>query len=181
MKTNKFQKTLVNTGSFIGNNKVALLYVGAGVLVVALAIPLVKNLYDRFKGRDTKEKKDIMGKIKVDWNKATITSSQADQMANQLLDAFSVSSGTDNDVVIEVFDKLKNDDDFYALFKAFGYRTYSNVNSGSPTEAVWGVLEDLGGYDDMDLMGWLNTELSWYNIGTKKKVRAKLPKGYVLA
>jgi hypothetical protein len=95
-------------------------------------------------------------------------------MANQLVDAMSVFSGTDKSGIKRVFEKVKNEDDMKLLYKTFGIRKYSSINSGEASGFLWGIIENLGGYIDLDLIGWLNTELDIFDFNTKKIINEKL-------
>ena len=184
MKANKVGKALAGTGSFIGKNKMPLLYLGLGVVVIVIAIPIVKSVNRLFKPPNVKGAKDVT-KVVVEAKNLTITPQQAKQLAEQLLTAFNykmfgTGRGTDKSLIENVFDQIKTDDDFKLLFKEFGTRTYSYSVGGTPSGVIGGVVDKLGGTADLDLIGWLNEELDWTDKATKEKVRKKLPQGFIL-
>lgn len=77
--------------------------------------------------------------------KASYSDSTYKSMATKLFDAMD-GYGTDEDVIFEQFDKLKNDVDFIKLDKAFGVRTAS--------DNLFGMIEPT------DLKGWIRDDLS---------------------
>ncbi len=108
---------------------------------------------------------------------ATISQNTAANYAQQLLDAMNVNrnsiflSGTDEKVISDVFDKIKNSDDFRLLFKAFGNKHYNGQNS--PVEG----LEILQTYQLRNLVYWLRSELnSFWDYSVYKKVKTVVEK-----
>ena len=173
----KKDNVIAKAGNFIGNNKVPLLYIGGAIAVLFIGIPLIK----RFKGVLTGDKLASPRAVEydfdesnVDKNNATITVDQAKTMANQLVGYMSVSSGTDESGIKDVFSRVKNADDMKRLYNAFGSRKYSNVNQGEASGVAFGVLENIGGYNDWDLLQWLEAELGVFDWVTKRKVNEKL-------
>lgn len=77
--------------------------------------------------------------------KASYPDSTYKSMATKLFDAMD-GYGTDEDVIFEQFDKLKNDVDFIKLDKAFGVRTAS--------DNLFGMIEPT------DMKGWIRDDLS---------------------
>jgi hypothetical protein len=166
---------LAKTGSYIGKNKVALLYVGGAVVLLFVVPPLVKKLKSilSLEGEKAKDYDFVRG-IQVNTSKANINQEQAGIMANQLVNYMSTSGGTDEDGIQSVFNQVQNADDMKALYKAFGIRKYSNVNQGEASGFALGLIENAFGYDDLDLLGWLETELGYFDWNTKKVVNEKL-------
>jgi len=88
---------------------------------------------------------------------ATISTTEANNYAQQLLDAFNSMYpmyGTDDETVAAVFNKFKNEKDFIKVFNAFGTKDYNGYNS--PPTGVWQYLDS---YDKRDLVYWLKSEL----------------------
>lgn len=167
---------IAKTGNFIGENKMPLLYIGGAVLALFIVVPLIKRIrtiLDPTEGKAT-DTETVIKNINVNTSKATITENQARIMANQLVQAMSVTSGTDEKEIQNVFNKLKNEDDVKLLYKTFGSRPYSWVNQGEASGVLFGAFEKLGGFQDMDLVGWLKAELGVFDWRTKRIVNEKL-------
>jgi hypothetical protein len=166
---------LAKAGNYIGKNKVALLYVGGAVVLLFAVPPLVRKLRSvlSLEGEKAKEY-DFVKEIQVNTSKATINQDQAGIMSNQLVNYMSTSGGTDEDGIQSVFNQIQNEDDMKTLYKAFGIRKYSYVNQGEASGLLFGLLENAGGYDDLDLLGWLEAELGYFDWNTKKVVNEKL-------
>jgi len=172
MKENKLLKSV---GGFIAVNKVSILYIGGGILAVAIAIPLYKRAKKIFSTEvETARTFEYIEDIPVNTSNATITTNQAKIFSNQLVDAMSVSGGTDESTIKSIFEKIKNKDDMSLLYKTFGVRKYSIVNTGEASGVLWGILENAGGYVDYDLAGWLKEELGILDWKTKRIVNDKL-------
>ena len=172
MKENKLLKSV---GGFIAVNKVSMLYIGGGILAVAIAIPLYKRAKKIFSTEvETARTFEYIDEIPVNTSNATITPSQAKVFSNQLVTAMSVSSGTDESTIKSIFKKIKNKDDMSLLYKTFGVRKYSTANSGEASGFLWGIIENSFGYIDLDLAGWLKAELGVWDWGTEKIVNEKL-------
>ena len=153
---------LAKAGSYIGKNKVALLYVGGAVMILFVVPPLIKKIRSvlSLEGEKAKDYDFVKG-IQVNTSKATINQEQAGIMSNQLVNYMSTSGGTDEDGIQSVFSQIQNGDDMKILYKAFGIRKYSNVNQGEASGLLLGLVENAFGYDDFD----------W---NTKKVVNEKL-------
>tara|TARA_R110001632_G_scaffold7085_2_gene28390 strand:- start:976 stop:1515 length:540 start_codon:yes stop_codon:yes gene_type:complete len=163
------------TGMFIKNNKTAMLYIGGTIGVVLLASILYKRIKKVLNPTQPQATdKTVVDDIKIDDNKTTISLQQAKSFSNQLVGYFSISSGTDEDGIKSIFEKIKNKDDMNLLYKTFGFRPYSNTNQGEASGALWGLLENAGGYSQLDLLGWLDQELGVFDWRTKKVVNEKL-------
>ena len=172
MKENKLLKSV---GGFIAVNKVSILYIGGGILAVAIAIPLYKRAKKIFSTEvETARTFEYIDEIPVNTSNATITPSQAKIFSNQLVDAMSVSSGTDEATIKSIFEKIQNKDDMNLLYKTFGIRKYSTINTGEASGFLWGIFENAVGYIDYDLAGWLKEELGILDWKTKRIVNDKL-------
>ncbi len=170
------ENIIAKTGNFIKNNKVPMLYIGGAVVGVIILIPLIKRLRGVAK-LDSPRALDYdldSEELEPDLDKSTITPNMASQFANQLVGFMSISSGTDESGIKSVFEKIKNAEDMKLLYKAFGVRKYSNVNTGEASGVLFGIFENLGGYNDWDLVQWLQTELNFLDFNTKKIVNEKL-------
>jgi hypothetical protein len=130
------------------------------------------------KGTPNIANKNILGGLTVDMSKVTISEQTAKQYAEQLLMAF--GGTTDEGTIKEIFKKI-NTEDFKMVAIAFGLRTYDNLNTGSPSGALWGILDGIVGKTDLDLVAWLNLELGMFDWSTKSAVRKVIePAGFVL-
>ncbi len=89
---------------------------------------------------------------------STITQTEANNYAQQLLDAFNDKwmgfYGTDDDTILAVFEKFKNKQDFIKVFNAFGTKDYNGNNS--PPTGAWSYLDS---YEKRNLLYWLKSEL----------------------
>lgn len=139
----------------IGNKNTGQYLLLAGILFVLL--PYLKKLFDFFTKSDTDEvNEQMLGSVKTDWSKTTISKDKAIYYAGLLYKAmfphqsFSPSyDGTDEQTIFEVFSNLNTKDDVKAVYNAFGIKDYRFVMVT----------------DQMDLIGWLKAELSdnYYN------------------
>ena len=89
---------------------------------------------------------------------ATITQTEANNYAQQLLDACNSMFpmyGTDDATILEVFQKFQNKEDFIKVFNAFGTKDYNGYNS--PPTGAWAYLDS---FDKRNLVYWLKSELS---------------------
>lgn len=170
------EKNIVaKTGDFLAKNKTPILYIGGAIFIIAIAIPIVRRINSVVNPKPQPAKQfDFLKDINVDYSKATITNQQAKIMANQLVDAMSVFSGTDKKAIENIFDKIKNKEDMIALYKAFGKRKYSYINSGEASGFLWGIFENAVGYADLDLVGWLSEELDFLDKKLRLLVNEKL-------
>jgi hypothetical protein len=163
------------TGIFIKNNKTAILYIGGAIGVVLIGSLLYKRLKrvlnpTQPQATDTSVVKDV----KVNKSNTTFSEQQAKMFSNQLVGYFSTSGGTDENGIQRIFEQVKNKDDMSLLYKTFGVRPYSWVNQGEASGVLWGLLENAGGYGNLDLLGWLEQELGVFDWKTKRIVNEKL-------
>jgi hypothetical protein len=89
---------------------------------------------------------------------STITDTEANNYAQQLLDAFNykvIMYGTDDATILSVFNKLLTPDDFIKVYHAFGEKDYNGYNS--PPTGAWSWLDS---YEKRNLVYWLQEELS---------------------
>ncbi len=171
----KFQlsKSLGKTGDFIANNKKPLLYVGGAIAVVVIGYAVVKRLKGGIAGESIVGSKFI--EQDVDETKTTITDAQAKNYAENLLQAFNYTFGTDKGVIESVFSKL-HPEDFKKVYNAFGKRSYSALTGGTPSPLTY-----LWNSENLDLISWLNYELGVGDGALKTKIRKVVePAGFVL-
>jgi len=93
----------------------------------------------------------------IDKQNTTISETQAQQFAQQLLDASNHKEplyGTDEKTIKQVFLQLKTPEDFKLVYKAFGNKNYNGWNS-PPT----GIFRYLDNYEPRDLVYWLKSEV----------------------
>ncbi|WP_034039765.1 hypothetical protein [Wocania ichthyoenteri] len=88
--------------------------------------------------------------LPVSNTKTTITNVQAQVIADNIYNA-SIESGTDEALLYAQFDKLKNQNDFNAVYNAFGKRQYSKF---------WGNVGDPVTSDKHDMIAILTNELT---------------------
>lgn len=88
--------------------------------------------------------------LSADGISPSISSDDANTFANLLYSAMS-GWGTDEDTILKVFEHIQNRADFVLLFNAFGQREYGTF--GAPLYSWFPG-------DGMNLVGWLNHELS---------------------
>ena len=71
-----------------------------------------------------------------------------------------------------IFGKI-NSEDFKMIYNAFGQRTYSSINGGTPSQSPIGLDNPIifGKNPDLDLVGWLQSELGIADFVTKNKVK----------
>ena len=161
----KIGKGLSGVGTFIGNNKKPLLYIGGAIAVVVVGVALVKRFTGAIEGKDIKGGKFNIQDI--DEAKSTISNATAKNYAELLYEASNYQFGTDKSIIESVFSKI-NSEDFKKVYNAFGKRSYSNgISGGKPSQLqIW-----LGDYEDLDLIGWLNNELGFGDSALKNKIR----------
>lgn len=164
-------KSLDKVVKYVATNKVALGYVAGGIVVLIVAVPLIKKISSLFSGKYIKGLSDTFDDIKIDESKTTISDVEATQFANALVTAMSVSSGTDEDTIENIIDRL-NPEDYRKLYKTFRKRTYSSFNSGSPTGGILNNAVDTTiGADDLELHGWFKQELGFGDWGLIAKIK----------
>jgi hypothetical protein len=169
----ELSKSLGKTGDFIANNKKPLLYVGGAIAVVIIGYAVVKRLKGGIAGESITGSKFI--EQDIDETKTTITDAQAKNYAENLLQAFNYTFGTDKGVIDGVFSKL-NPEDFKKVYNAFGKRSYSALTGGTPSPLTffWNM-------ENIDLISWLNYELGVGDGALKTKIRKVVePAGFVL-
>lgn len=163
MKKFDLGKVVVGTGSFIGNNKRPLLYIGGATILAVVAVAIVKRVNKQIKGKNP-----LTGKLitqNVDQSKLSITPTQARNYAESLYEAFNYYWGTDKTIIDSVFSKI-NSEDFKLIYNNFGVRS-RDFDGKAPT----GLWKLLGQYEDLNLVEWLNDELGLLDDTLKKKIR----------
>jgi hypothetical protein len=165
------------TGEFIATNKKPLLYIGGAIAVVIIGIAIVKRIKGGVSGGNV-----VGGKFveqDIDTEKTTISNQTAKNYAENLFEAFNYTWGTDKGTISTVFSKIKPED-FKMVYNAFGKRSYSAVNGGSPSEK-WYLLDSWIGSTNVDLITWLNNELEFGDGALKDKIRKVVePAGFTL-
>jgi hypothetical protein len=177
----KFSGFLDKTGNFVNTHKKPLLYVGGAVAIVIVGIAVVNRLKKAVAGQNviggTYHNQD------VDLTKTSISQATAQNYAEQLFKAFNYYWGTDLSAIKTIFKKI-NAEDFKMIYNAFGERTYSSINGGTPSGSIIGLDNPtvFGKNPDIDLMGWLNNELGVLDFTTKSIVRPVVEKaGFILS
>jgi hypothetical protein len=165
-----FKNTLSKTGTFIGNNRKPLLYVGGAIAIVVVGLAVVNRLKNLVSGQ-----KVVGGNYheqQVDTTKTKISQVTAQNYAEQLFKAFNYYWGTDLATIKSIFGKI-NSEDFKMIYNAFGQRTYSSINGGTPSQSPIGLDNPIifGKNPDLDLVGWLQAELGIADFVTKNKVK----------
>ena len=181
MDSVKLSNALKKTGVFVQNNKKPLLYVGGAIAVVVIGLAIVKRVKNLVSGQN------VVGsnyhQQVVDKTKTKISETTAQNYAEQLFKAFNYYWGTDLATIKSVFSKI-NSEDFKMIYNAFGQRTYSSVNGGTPSQSIIGLDNPtiFGKNPDLDLVGWLDNELGTLDFATKNKIRPIIEgAGFVMA
>lgn len=137
----------------------------AGTLTVILggyfAVRGINNIVKGKSSRDSSKatKSDLKNLNKNQDTAQTISDSQAEAYASSIFSALN-GYGTDEDAIVSVFDKVKNEADVLAISNAFGVR---EVSSGS-----WNPEPNYKG----DLSGALREDLSDYWVNKLNEVLA---------
>lgn len=160
----KIGKGLSSVGTFIGNNKKPLLYVGGAIAVVVVGVAVVKRIKGKIEGVDISKGKFI--NQDVDFTKTTISPQTAKNYAEILFEAFNYDWGTDKSQVDNVFSKIRPED-FKLIYNAYGKRDYGTFTGLSPT---WGERA-IGAYRSLDLIQWINEELEIGDSALREKIR----------
>jgi len=165
-----FKNTLSKTGTFIANNKKPLLYVGGAIAIVVIGLAVVKRVKGLVSGQN------VVGgnyhEQSIDKAKTKISQATAQNYAEGLFKAFNYYWGTDLATIKSIFSKI-NSEDFKMIYNAFGQRTYSHINGGTPSQSAIGLDNPtiFGKNPDLDLVGWLQEELGVLDYVTKSKVK----------
>lgn len=171
----KFNNIVAKSGNFVKTNKVPLLYIGGAIVVVTLAVPLVNRLKKMVKGETpSAQRHEELKKLKVNQQELTISSAQAENLSNLIVKASSSFWGTKKSQLRSVFEAINTPSDMALLYKKFGTRPYSIVNAGEASGVLWGIFENIGGYKDLDLIGWISTELDIFDGDLKEFINSKL-------
>jgi hypothetical protein len=170
MDLSKFQSTLGKTGTFIKDNKKPLLYVGGAIAIIVIVLAVVNKIKGLVSGQN------VVGgnyhEQPIDVTKTKISQVTAQNYAEQLFKAFNYYWGTDLSTIKNIFSKI-NSEDFKMIYNAFGQRTYSSINGGTPSQSPIGLDNPIifGKNPDLDLVGWLQAELGLADFITKGKVK----------
>lgn len=125
-------------------------------IVLYMLYKYVKSLLQS--ASDAATKKGEIDALKAHGQKASYPDSTYESLANQLFKAMD-GAGTEEDKIIEVFRKLKNDIDFVKLDAAFGLRAGTSWFASDETYDLRTWLED----DGQDIAA-LNAQLKKQNI-----------------
>lgn len=107
---------------------VAVVAVSSAFLIGKQVYSVVKSKLDVAKSmRESKEADDEVKKLKKEGIVPTLTDAQVQGMVNSLVTSFA-GCGTDEHVVMKVFEQMKNDADVYKLISAYGVRKYDACN-----------------------------------------------------
>ncbi len=177
MKKIDLGKITSGTGEFIAKNKKPLLYIGGAIAVVIIGVAVVKRLKGGISGEKLSGGKFV--EQDIDETKTTISSQTARNYAESLFEAFNYTWGTDKGTIESVFSKIKPED-FKMVYNAFGKRSYSDLNGGSPSEKIW-LPDTWLGSSKLDLIQWINKELEFGDGALKDKIRKVVePAGFVI-
>lgn len=149
----KLGKSANTVASFITEYQTPLLIVGSAVL----GWYLIKNAKKGITGVFNEKSQQVGIDLPVNMQKATISKTQSQQFAQQLLDASNHMEplyGTDEQTIKKVFLKLKTPEDFKLVYHAFGLKNYNGWNS-PPV----GIFRHLDTYEPRDLVYWLKSEI----------------------
>lgn len=148
---------IAKTGDFIANNKKPLLYIGGAVALVFIGYAVVNKFNKGFGGLFADKSVGVSKFIPltVDKTKVTISDAQANTYSNQLFNAMK-DAGTNDTIISSIFNKINKKDDFLKVYNAFGKKSHGYW--GEPT-----IINYVIGYDDYDLVEWLESEVGNLN------------------
>jgi hypothetical protein len=173
----KFGKGLSGVGTYIGNNKKPLLYIGGAIAVVIVGFTIVKRVKGAFTPAVISGGKFVEQEVNPQIVK--ISNATAKNYAETLFEAFNYTWGTDKGSISQVFDKI-NSEDFKLVYNQFGKRSYSTINGGTPSGKWWSP-DTLGGSTELDLISWINAELGWGDSALREKIRKVVePAGFII-
>lgn len=169
---NKFAKALKRTGDFIKENPKPIAYIGGSIIAVIVIAAVVKGVKGGISSFFNPNKNIVGGKFnkqEVDKSKTSISELTAKNYAESLFESFNYTWGTDKSVIESIFSKI-NSEDFKLIYNEFGKRSYSDINSGTPSGKVY-ALDTYIGNVNLDLVQWLNKELGLGDGSLKNKIR----------
>jgi hypothetical protein len=145
-------------GTFIGDNKKPLLYVGGAIVIVVIASAIVKKFTGGLDNLFTDKSKNAtpFQNVEVDNAKTTISDAVASNYANQLWGAMS-TAGANFWTINPILKKIQNKDDFRKVYNAFGKRSYTGLFVGGEPS---GIDKFFNNYDDLDLLEWFHKEVN---------------------
>lgn len=177
MKKIDLGKITTNTANFIANNKKPLLYIGGAIAIVVIGFAVVRRIKTGIKGDVVTGGKFV--EQDIDQTKTTISSQTARNYAESLFESFNYTFGTDKGVINSIFSNI-TPEDFKMVYNAFGKRSYSQLNGGTPSEK-WFLPDTWLGSSKVDLITWLNNELGLGDSALKNKIRKVVePAGFVI-
>lgn len=151
-----FSKAIVATGNYIATNKKPILYIGGALVVVAVGISITKGLKgkvsDLFNPFGKAKGRTAFAPHVVDGTKVTMSEAQAQNYANNLLNAMK-DQGTDEAAIRAVMTAIKNGEDYKLIYNKFETKSY--YANGEPTISAW-----LFGWADLDMNEWFRREIS---------------------
>jgi hypothetical protein len=158
-------KFIAKTGDFIVANKKPLMYIGGAIALVAVGYAVVSRFTKGVGGFLTDKSVGVSKfvPIKIDLSKATISDETANAYANQLFNAMK-DAGTNSSLIGSVFDKISKKEDFLKVYNAFGIKSHGYW--GEPT-----LINYVVGYDNYDLVEWLEAEIGNFNPLTWTKIK----------
>jgi hypothetical protein len=168
---------IANTGKIIKDNRVPILWIGGATVATVLVWAVVKKWKSNIEGESIE--KGRFNVQEIDFSRTTISQATANNYAEILFEAFNYSWGTDKSVIEMVFKKIKPED-FKMIYNAFGKRSYSTLNDGSPSEIS--LLPDTWlGNSKVDLITWIDNELDFIDGSLKALIRKVVePAGFVI-
>lgn len=165
-------ETLKKAGNFVKENPKPLLYLGGAIAITVIGYAIVKKAKG---GIETvfsdKTKSDTpFTKITFDEKLSTITDSVANNYANQLFNAMR-NSGTDENTIYSVLQKLQKKEDFLKVYNAFGKKSYGKFLDNGEPNLLNSTIGFFGGYDNIDLIEWLRKEVGILNYPTYSLIK----------
>ena len=154
--------------NFIIEYKTPLLMIGGAFLgwyLIKTTRKGIANVFDE-------KSEQVTIDLPVDIQNTTISKTQSQQFAQQLLDASNQMEplyGTDEQTIKKVFLKLKTAEDFKLVYQAFGFKNYNGWNS-PPV----GIFRYLDSYQPRDLVYWLKSEIKPSDGEVYKIVKARV-------
>lgn len=171
MKPN-YTQYLVKTGTFIKENKKPILWVGGSLIVVIIGIAIVKKVQKGINLAFTDKTKGATSFIPIEYdtNKSTITDAVANAYSNQLFNAMK-DSGTDENTIKVVLQKLQKKEDFLKVYNSFGKKSYGKFLDNGEPNLLNTTIGLFGGYTDIDLVEWFKKEVGYLNYPTYSLIK----------
>ena len=151
--TKKIGSTAHSVSDFILEYKTPLLMAGG----IFLGWYIIRSTRKGIESAFEEKSEQVTINLPINTQNTTITKTQSQQFAQQLLDASNQMEplwGTDEETVKKVFLQLKTAEDFKLVYEAFGYKNYNGWNS-PPV----GIFRYIDTYEPRDLVYWLKSEI----------------------